>query len=181
MSTLKVNSIIPTAGVATGQGGGIVQTIMGELRTNVSQSISGTGGTGSSAVLSATITPTSTSSKVKISGSITVGMDNPTNTVYIKLYKNDSELSAASSSETPGNRNTGVIGSDLISYAWQVSTIPFHYIDSPNTTSATTYQIYLAHSSGNSTTVYVNRTYTDNNNGSYVYTASHIILEEVSA
>jgi len=180
MSQIKVNSIIPTGGVATGQGGGIVQTIMGEKRTNVSQSV-GSGATGSSAVLSATITPTSTSSKVKISGSVNVGMDNPSNTVYIKLYKGGSELSAASSSETAGNRQTGVIGSELIDYTWQISTIPFHYIDSPNTTSATTYQIYLSHSSGNSMTLYLNRSHTDNNDSSYGYTASHMILEEVSA
>jgi len=177
MSTLKVNSIIPVAGVPTGGGGGIVQTIMGETRTNVSQSIA-SGANGSSAVLSATITPTSTSSKVKISGSVTVGMDNPSNLIYIKLFKGGSELSAASSS---GSRQTGGIGSDLIDYAWQVSTIPFHYIDSPSTTSATTYQIYLSHSSGNSMTVYLNRSHTNTNDSSYALTASHIILEEVSA
>ncbi len=180
MSQLKVNSIIPTAGVATGQGGGIVQTIMGETRTNISQSVA-SGANGSSAVLSATITPTSTSSKVKISGSVTVGMDNPSNLVYIKLFKGGSELGAASSSETAGSRQTGGIGGDLFDYTWQVSTIPFHYIDSPSTTSATTYQIYLSHSSGNSMTLYLNRSHVNNNDSSYALTASHMILEEVSA
>ena len=180
MSQIKVNSIISTGGVATDQGGGIVQTIMGEKRTNVSQSV-GSGANGSSAVLSATITPTSTSSKVKISGSVTVGMSNPSNTVYIKLFKGGSELSAASSSETAGSRQTGVIGSELIDYTWQVSTIPFNYIDSPSTTSATTYQIYLSHSSGNSMTLYLNRSHVDGTDSSYGYTASHMILQEVSA
>ena len=180
MSQIKVNSIIPVAGVPTGGGGGIIQTIMGEKRDNVSQTVA-SGATGSSAVLSATITPTSTSSKVKISGSVTVGMSNPSNVLYIKLYKGGSELSAASSSETAGSRQTGAIGGTLFEYTWQASSIPFHYIDSPNTTSATTYQIYLSHSSGNSMTLYLNRSHVNNNDSSYALTASHIILEEVSA
>ena len=56
MSQIKVNSIIPVGGVATGQGGGIIQTIQESTTTLVST-------TSTSAVdstLSASITPTST-------------------------------------------------------------------------------------------------------------------------
>ena len=180
MSTLKVNKIIPTAGVATGQGGGIVQTIIGETRTNVSHSLA-SGATTSSAVLSAQITPTSTSSKVKISGVITVALSNPSNSVFIKIYKGGSEISGASSSESAGSRQTGGHASAYVDQSWQMATVPFCYIDSPSTTSATTYQIYLSHSSGGSLTVYVNRSYDNTNNSAYIQTGSFIVLEEVSA
>jgi len=180
-SELRVDRIIPTTGVATGQGGGVVQTILGEQRSNLSEVIN-SGNTGTSAVLSTTITPTSTSSKVKISGSITVGYSNPTNQIYVKIYKNGSVLSGASTSGSLGNRQTGGHAAGLIQHSWQMSSIPFCYIDSPSTTSATTYQIFLSHSSGsNGTTVYVNRTYDNTNNSSYINTGSFMVLEEISA
>ena len=180
-SELRVDKIVPTGGVVTGQGGGVVQTIIGEQRSYVSQTIN-SGNTGTSAVLSAQITPTSSSSKVKISGIITVGYSNYTNSIFGKIYKNGSVLSGASSSESIGSRQTGGHASVRIGHSWQMQTMPFCYIDSPNTTSATTYQIFLSHSSGsNGTTVYVNRSYDHTNNQNYIATGSFMILQEISA
>lgn len=62
MSTLKVNSIIPVAGVPTGGGGGIIQIVKAVTTTQTST-------TSESFVdsnLTATITPTSTSSHVLV-------------------------------------------------------------------------------------------------------------------
>tara|TARA_A100001391_G_C4895208_1_gene232079 strand:+ start:32 stop:574 length:543 start_codon:yes stop_codon:yes gene_type:complete len=180
MSQIKVNSIIPVSGVPTGGGGGVVQTIMGEQRSNVSFSIA-SGATSSSAALSAQITPTSNTSKVKISGNITCGLSNPSNSVYIKIYKDGSSLSASSSSESAGSRQTGVHASNIVDHSWQMASIPFSFLDSPSTTSQITYQIYVSHSSGGSQNVYINYTSDDSNNSAYARAASFMILEEVSA
>ena len=66
MSTLKVNSIIPVAGVPTGGGGGIIQTVTATHSTQVTQASNGSGSTQTTLTdtgLTASITPTSTSSK----------------------------------------------------------------------------------------------------------------------
>tara|TARA_R100001460_G_scaffold39271_1_gene74032 strand:+ start:13 stop:552 length:540 start_codon:yes stop_codon:yes gene_type:complete len=63
MSTLKVNSIIPVAGVPTGGGGGIIQVVQAyknDIFSSTSSSFVDVTG------LALTITPTSTSSKVLI-------------------------------------------------------------------------------------------------------------------
>ena len=62
MSTLKVNSIIPVAGVPTGGGGGIIQIVKAVTTTQTSTSSESFVDTN----LTATITPTSTSSHVLI-------------------------------------------------------------------------------------------------------------------
>ena len=63
MSQLKVNSIIPVAGVVTGGGGGIVQTVQTvKTDTHYTSSTSYTDVTG----LTVSITPTSNTSKILI-------------------------------------------------------------------------------------------------------------------
>ena len=61
MSQLKVDSIIPTTGVPTGGGGGIVQIKMGTLTAPASTS---TSGSFTDTGLTCAITPTSATSKV---------------------------------------------------------------------------------------------------------------------
>ena len=63
MSTLKVNKIIPTTGVATGGGGGIVQVISA-LKTDTASQTSNT--LAAISGLQPQITPTSNTSKVLI-------------------------------------------------------------------------------------------------------------------
>ena len=62
MSTLKVNKIIPTAGVPTGGGGGIIQIKQATTDTEVSTNSQTAADTG----LTVSITPTSSSSKVLV-------------------------------------------------------------------------------------------------------------------
>ena len=72
MSTLKVNKIIPTAGVPTGGGGGIIQIVQ-TLKKNVQST------TSSSMIdisgMSVAITPTTNTSKVLILVSLNYGGD----------------------------------------------------------------------------------------------------------
>ena len=62
MSQLKVNSIIPVSGVPTGGGGGIIQTVTAVKTDTASTNSTSFVDTG----LEATITPTSSTSKILI-------------------------------------------------------------------------------------------------------------------
>jgi len=56
-----------------------------------------------------------------------------------------------------------------------------NYLDSPATTSATTYAVYLVNTRGVTKTLGVNRTGLDSDQVSYVRAASTVTLMEVSA
>lgn len=124
--------------------------------------------------LSATITPSSTSSKVLILLSINVGGNN--GGTYIKVIGGNaaSWLGASPGSRiatamtvAPAAANTMLVGAN-------------YYLDSPATTSATTYEVQIA-ASNNVTTTYVNRSADDTNNNAHPRTTSTITLMEVSA
>ena len=144
MSTLKVNSIIPVAGVPTGGGGGIIQVkrvvlTSGTMSTSSTSFVDITG-------LSVDITPTSTSSKILVFfmggefGMYSGGAYYAT----VQLLRDSTELF-----NSGGNVVTSREGSGN-----QQSNASFSILDSPNTTSQITYKGQVK-SSNSSKTVYV--------------------------
>tara|TARA_R100000329_G_scaffold50330_2_gene46388 strand:- start:239 stop:778 length:540 start_codon:yes stop_codon:yes gene_type:complete len=179
MSTLKVNSIIPVAGVPTGGGGGIVQIKSATKTDSFSksnvQSVDVTG-------LSVTITPTSTSSKIFIMYNINLASDGSFGGDCVRLVRDSTNICIG---DTAGSRVSGsnaitqlMTGSQNVSYQGY-STVNF-FLDSPNTTSATTYKINLFDAGANNTVV-INRDLTDSDNDGRRRTASTITVMEVSA
>jgi hypothetical protein len=63
----------------------------------------------------------------------------------------------------------------------EMANIGFSYVDSPATTSATTYSIDIHNTTGTTQSVYVNRSADDTNSASYARTSSSITVLEVSA
>ena len=179
MSQLKVNSIIPTAGVATGQGGGIIQVIKAEERSSVSFASIAFGGT-SGDVLTCNITPTSNTSKILIQAMLNVSISQTANTVYGKIFRGGSIIDGSVNQDSNGNRNE-IHTSALIRYDWQLQALPFLYIDDPGSTSQQTYQLRLSHSSTSTQTLYLNHAYQNTNNAGYGVSASFLHLMEVSA
>ena len=97
MSQLKVNSIVPVSGLVSGANGGIVQVVNSHKKTRTtitaSSSFQATG-------LSATITPSSNSSKILVIVNGIYSVNNATSTQYIsrfKLYNGSSEITDANS------------------------------------------------------------------------------------
>ena len=173
MSTLKVNKIIPTAGVPTGGGGGIVQ-IKQAVKTDTFSMLNEawTDVTG----LSVSITPTSSSSKIYVtyggqigSGSNRVG--------HIRLLRGSTaifigdqgESNQARSSSTCVNPNT-----------YFVNAFTGQYLDSPSTTSATTYKLQIA-AGDQDYQVHVGKCHGNSNEFSRSRTPSFITVMEVSA
>lgn len=177
MSQLKVNSIIPVGGVPSGGGGGIIQ-IKQSVKTDTASSSS------SSFVdfgPTVSITPTSTSSKILVSFTLVGSSGNANYSYYFRLGRDGSAISGSvgdsSGDRTPAGTVIDSYGHGSLSYI-QTS---FQFLDSPATTSATTYSIQFKRSKGAAGTFYLNRNETDLDNGESGRFPSIITAMEVSA
>ena len=138
-----------TGATVTGLSAGkVLQVVQGTYATQTST----TGTTYVTTNLSASITPSSTSNKVLVTGVINSFYaygGNPTGG-YIALYRDSSSIVApAGWSYTTG---VGVIAS-----------MPFNYLDSPSSTSSLTYEVYFKkHASGSTIVAH------DSGNPSYI-------------
>ena len=166
MSTLKVNSIVPVGGVASGAGGGVIQTVQ-TVDATASTAISTTSYTDAGS-LNVSSTPTTTSNKILIIA-----------TTNIQAFVSAQEVSAGlrilrGSSEIVEYPyafvlEAGTSGNGRIFYNTNHSAV---FLDSPSTTSSTTYKIQLkTYSTSNSMKV----TYNQNSS------KSTILAMEISA
>tara|TARA_R100000353_G_scaffold77595_1_gene58702 strand:- start:312 stop:857 length:546 start_codon:yes stop_codon:yes gene_type:complete len=181
MSTLKVNSIIPVAGVPTGGGGGIIQIKQTVKKDTFSQSSLNDSTFSNDTGLNVTITPTSTSSKIRITGSVVISMDQDDDGYGIGLFKDGSVITDALG-DADGNRTRCMNMTFAQNFGGEARTLPIDFIDSPSTTSAITYGVRIIFFSGTaSSTVYLNRSQSDDNNVFRPRSISTITAMEVSA
>lgn len=131
MSTLFVDEI---AGIASANTvaipGHVIQVVQTVVSTTVSTSSTSYVSTG----LSASITPTSTSSKILIVGTATLRMPTGGNNYQHTIYRGATDLAPNASRGFIQVRDAGGSASD--------GTFPAVYLDSPSTTSTTTYTWY---------------------------------------
>jgi len=163
-SELRVDKIIPTSGVPTGGGGGIIQTVTNSLSTAFSTSSTSYVDTG----VTATITPKFATSKIFIMLDVPCHIIRSSGTtweMYIKILRGSTALFGVD--PTSGNYHCGIGGSSSSNRA--VFSIVKQFIDSPATTSAVTYKLQVKH--------YSNQTI-DISKGNET---SHITLMEISA
>tara|TARA_R100001509_G_scaffold21996_1_gene11502 strand:- start:254 stop:733 length:480 start_codon:yes stop_codon:yes gene_type:complete len=128
MSTLKVNSIIPVAGVPTGGGGGIIQVVSASQTSNFS-----TSSTSFVDVTNATlnITPTSSSSKIFVTmqGGRFGMFSNASYISEVRILRDSTVIAKTQPSSRDGNP-----GNDQSSAA-------LSKLDEPSTTSQITYKV----------------------------------------
>jgi hypothetical protein len=175
---LKVNSgaTAPEWGSVAG-GGKVLQVIQGlKSDTFSTTSTSFTDVTG----LSVTITPSSATSKILVIGQVSVGniaKDGATPaTSILRLVRASTTIFAGDAASSRSLGFTGVMYADQINN----SANPFNFLDSPATTSSTTYKIQMLTSNASSTT-YVNRSFNDGDAASVTRAASSIIVLEIGA
>ena len=168
MSTLKTNTIQAATGTSLNIASGHVLNAPGHVIQTVSSTLTSVAsGSGTSVVdtgLTATITPSSTSSKINVSGYITLGTSSFY--VYCYLVRGSSQIFLG---DAAGSRPRVTIGAPMYAggnevYAFEPT--PFQFLDSPNTTSATTYKIQIRSYTA-AQTWYVNRTHSDRDNAEY--------------
>tara|TARA_R100001126_G_C4846702_1_gene159825 strand:- start:187 stop:660 length:474 start_codon:yes stop_codon:yes gene_type:complete len=155
MSQLKVDSIIPRGGLPSGASGGIIQmktTVKTDtFKTSSNSMVDVTG-------LSVTITPQSSSNKILCICSLTAGNGQGGQHNKYRIVRGSTSLMSTNQSVRNDETNSTYSYSSIV-------------LDSPNTTSATTYKIQIL---AESNEVFVNRNGSNNH-----YGESSIIVFEV--
>ena len=133
-SELRVDKIVPTAGVPTGGGGGITQVLQGSTNNRVETSSQ----TFVTTNLSATITPKLNTSKVfiMVSGDCNTNADD--NEMYLTIYRSIGGGSFSNIGESTHGFMCARSNADRLH-----SAVSINYLDSPATTSAVIYKLYV--------------------------------------
>jgi hypothetical protein len=131
IASVANTAIVGRIPAATAPAGSVIQIVQGKISTNFTTTSNSPVNTG----LTATITPTSTTSKILVM--IHTTGSKPANSegrIYAYLYRNSSDIHSFA-------RAAGYNATNVINYFGSIST---SYLDNPNTTSATTYTFYVA-------------------------------------
>ena len=128
--------------------------------------------------LSATITPSATSSKVLVQASVVFGGSNDAYNAG-QLVRGSTVLGLA---PADGNRtqSTFTLNGEGATAQHKLQNLGFTYLDSPNTTSATTYKLQGRTYTGDNRYFTINKTYLDGDNGYNQRGTSRIVLMEVA-
>ena len=178
MSELRTNRIVPRDGLVsgTGIGGGVIQvkstTKTDAFDTTSTSLVDVTG-------LSVSITPTRSDSKILVMYSVNAGATEGGYNGALNLFRDSTQIylgDAASNRARVSNlisiSNTGG-GTD-----YNMVHLSGHHLDSPSTTSATTYKLQLKNLSSES--LYINQSKNDGDQTYIARTASSITVMEIS-
>ena len=141
MSTLYVDNLQPNLGTGVSIPGHVVQVVSTSSNTTTTM---GTANTWTAATdLSVSITPKFSNSKIMIIANVDFDANAANRLQWFTIYRDSTNIGNASNgfsaNTAAGSRLQGVAG--------------MNYLDSPNTTSPTTYSVY---SKNNSTSTYIN-------------------------
>jgi hypothetical protein len=176
MSQLKVNSIVPVGGLASGFSGGIIQTVQ-TLKTDTSSFTIPTQGFYDDTSFSASITPTSTSSKILVSIMVSDGISSSTSIAFV-LRCNGSDVMVGDQDGSNRPRVTGSYHNEQPDFNF---TLPVTVLHSPASTSQQTYNLAWRTNSSSNRTHYINRSDGSSDNYTNFRCVSTIVLQEVTA
>jgi hypothetical protein len=159
-------------------GGGILQVVpitktdafSASVATATSTAITG---------LSATITPSSSSSKVLVTVSAMVDTLTSGEGVGLILQRGGSALTGATGDAVGSRTRVTAVGTRAAA-STHGQTIPITFLDSPATTSATTYSVNIFNTNSTTNTILCNRGATDTNTNLFMRGISTITLMEVA-
>jgi hypothetical protein len=128
--------------------------------------------------LTAAITPSSTSSKILVTGHVMGSEENTSNDrrFYLKIQRGGSDISSALGDSASSRLQVHTAG--FSSGGANAVTLPFNFLDSPSSTSALTYSIQVR---GDTDGVVVNQAATDSDNDTYPRAVSTITLMEIGS
>ena len=187
MSQLKVNSIVPTAGVASGGGGGIVQVVQ-KIKTSAYGASIGSSGTVPTGMFQ-TITTKTDTSKVLILVNMTLLVDGSYNGSGWSLMRNSgtdnvsggTEIFIGDADGSRDRRTMGMQGPNKQTAALNGFSCGTQFVDTPGSAGAYTYFVKFFDTVSSDNFFYLNRGYNDSNNSNQPRSTSSITLIEVSA
>lgn len=151
----------------------VVQTVKTDTFTTTSTTYTDVTG------ISVSITPTSATSKILVFANLNASVTAADNYFAFQLVRGSTAISIG---DTAGSRTVGSVGSALINGTGSgnyILPMAINFLDSPATTSATTYKIQGLVQSGQ--TLVLNRSGTDSNAIFGIRTASSITVMEIAA
>jgi hypothetical protein len=167
MSQIRTNSLVPSGGIPAGaSGGGIIQVVTYQEGSKFSQAVTeGRSGWTTISNFNVTITPRSTSNKVLLTVDMIFGKE--AQYYYLSAFRflrNGSAITGALGNSR-ANFEQATMGFQRGSFDNNGANFTnFRYLDSPSTTSATTYAVQIAGEGG---TFYMNRPIFDFDNTNY--------------
>lgn len=168
LTVTSVSSNNPTLEWAPASGGKILQVVAGTV-VDTPQSFS-SNSTWTDSGVSVSITPSSSSSKIYVTGITSWGLSNGGYSSHFGLWRGSTQIDA-------GSTSGDVVGRYIMSWTsygqYAFYLYPVTLVDSPSTTSQITYKYRVKNSS--STTVYLNRHVVSDN----YYAASKLIAWEI--
>tara|TARA_R100000388_G_C7163228_1_gene120280 strand:+ start:30 stop:554 length:525 start_codon:yes stop_codon:yes gene_type:complete len=173
MSQLKVNSIIPVGGLPSGANGGIIQ-VVNTIKTSVFTTSQSDGQETEVTGLNATITPSSNANKILVSVVLNSGNHS---TTYGFFIKRGSTTLTGFTGDADGNRKRVSAPTGIPQDSNQMTSCSLIGLDSPATTSAITYKVFVKSDGG---TFRLNRSESDQNNNTGTRAVSSITLMEVT-
>ena len=183
-SELRVDRIIPTTGVPTGGGGGVIQIV--EVGHTTEHTITQTNSSSPQQIFSATITPKFSTSKIRIELNIFAYHQNY-HDGHIGLFKNsDTNVITGTSQGSYSDKSSimvrqGSFEDQTSNGDYQCNPTYYSYLDTAGTTSAITYNI-KGLTSNSSYPTYINRSYSrGQSNSNFCKLRSSLTLTEISA
>ena len=172
------DGIIQSADLATGTGGKILQVVSTTKTDTASFASANTSNFTDISGLSVSITPSSTSNKILVVATVAAAVG--TGSLHVRLARGSTGIAVGDSSS---NRQSSTMSRRTQSsiYNLEITPMSFNFLDSPNTTSATTSKVQATAGSTYDTTVYVNRSSGDNDYSYGARVASTITVMEVAA
>ena len=168
-----IDGAVDAAHLASGVGGKVLQVV----QTVKTDTASHNGTSWSSALMSASITPTDDSNKILVMYSATMVVSDASYETYTSLWRDSTQIFLADAAGSRG-RSSGIVGR-VDAYAGE--TLSQQYLDSPSSTSSITYT-FKARSSGAGVYSYINRGVTDRDDANYDFRgASSLTLMEIGA
>jgi len=186
MSQIKVNSIVPVAGLSGGASGGIIQVVQNsDTTTTGSFSLSSASTFYDYTNMSVAITPASTSNKILISLMAMGEGDTPDHNFRWRIKRAISGGSTTNITAPTAGSRTSCMGMVTTAYHDDDNaTSPTifgcsNYLDNPSTTSAITYTLQL-NCQSSSKNWYFNRCVSDSDSSGNERGMSYITVMEVS-
>lgn len=159
---------------ATAGAGKVLQVV-----SNTNTATQSTSSTSFVDAISVSITPSATSSKILVMGYISGSSDSAASQIGFRLARGGTGIFVGDASGSRSQATGILFNPSNTNYSSQSHA---SFLDSPSTTSSTTYTVQYKADTGSTTTVYLGRTWTDSNAASTYRTPSAgIIVMEIGA
>jgi hypothetical protein len=172
--TIPASATITNLGTATGFGGGKILQVLQTAKTDTASIASVTFADISG--LSQAITPSAASSKILVSANVTLCGQSGVGG-HFQLVRDSTAIGIG---DAAGSRTRCTVGSRDITNPSEARSMSMQYLDSPSTTSATTYKVQWRCQNA-SYTQWIGRTYDDGDNAAYGRYMTSITVMEIGA